>query len=615
MSADHYPLRRPDRSRRKRRVGIVLAVLAILLALLLVAWLWALPAFIDQRLTQMLADRTGRQVTIDSVTLTPWRSRVTLEGLSIAGQGNTPVFSSRRVVATLDWQSLSASGWRFEHIDFDAPRLQLIWRADGEWNLAQLFGGGSGGGQGTPLRIARLTASDARLDWINRRPDEPLTLTLEHLNLEARGYDNTAQRPFSLSGQADWNGGTLNGEGEMGFSPWTLDIDLTAEQVPLTTLSGYLAHVVRAQPSAGALGAQIRLRAGRASNDGTRVSGHGQVAGLEMLDASGKQPIARAERFAVDGLTFASAQPELTAERVTLEGPWLDVTIDEQLDTNLTAWRPPKSSSDGSGGADGGDGMRYAIDTLAIERGAVAFSDRHLPRPFTIDFSALNGEWRQINSAQEGDGRLTLEGQVADGSPMRIEGAFDPLGKAMQGNLNLHFERLDLKTFALYLREFGGYAVEQGQATLDLEYRLEQGRLKAQNHLVLHQLQLGEEVDASATDLPLKTLVGVLKSDDGLIELDIPMRLPLDDPGSVDFGSVAGQAIREALENLVSSPLETLSEVVGGGGEDSDRSDDESSEKGAGSENGANNAQDEAESTDNSGGDSATLYEHARTRE
>ncbi len=591
-----------------RRLGIGLSVLAALVLLFLVAWLWALPAYIDQRLSQTLAERSGRQVTIDDVTLTPWRHQVTLEGLRIAGQADTPVFSSQRVVATFDWHSLFESGWRFERIDLKAPRLQLIWRSGGAWNLARLFGGGGGGGS-APLRIAQLNVSDGRLDWINRRPDEPLTLSLKSLDLEVRHYDNSDDRPFSLQGQADWNGGTLKGAGEMGFSPWTVDVDLEADQVPLTTLSGYLAYVVRAEPAAGSLGAQIRLRAGRASDAGTQVNGQGEVAGLEMRDPEEDQSIARAERVAVEGLRFASAQPELTAERVLLAAPWLDVTIDEQLDTNLTAWRPPSSNggSEDSGSARGG--MHYALDTLAIKHGAVAFSDRHLPRPFELDFSALNGEWRQLNSDQPGDGQLSLEGQVADGSPLRIEGAFDPLGDALNGNLNLHFEHLDLETLAPYLREFGGYAVERGQATLDLDYRLDQGRLKAQNHLVLHRLKLGEEVDASATDLPLKTLVGVLKSDDGTIKLDIPMRLPLDDPGSVDFGSVAGQAIREALENLVSSPLETLSEVVGGS---DDGSSGDTSANGEGTSSGESN---ESGGSDKSREDGSALYERARTRQ
>ncbi|WP_280563278.1 DUF748 domain-containing protein [Chromohalobacter sp. 48-RD10] len=611
MPHSHRSMSRPT---RKRRLGIGLSVLTTLVLLLLVTWLWALPAYIDQRLSQTLAERSGRQVTIEDVTLPPWRHQVTLDGLRIAGQADTPVFSSQRVVAILDWHSLFESGWRFERIDLEAPRLQLIWRSGGAWNLAQLFGS-DGGGESAPLRIAQLNVSDGRLDWINRRPDKPLTLSLTNLALEARHYDNSDDRPFSLQGQADWNGGTLKGEGEMGFSPWTVDVDLDADQVPLTTLSGYLTHVVRAEPAAGSLGAQIRLRAGRASDAGTQVNGQGVIEALVMRDPKKDQTIARAERFAVEGLTFASAQPELTAARVSLAAPWLDVTIDEQLDTNLTAWRPPASSggSEDDGSESGssedessaGQGMHYALDALSIERGAVAFNDRHLPRPFELDFSALNGEWRQLDSDQPGDGQLSLEGQVADGSPLRIEGAFDPLGDVMNGNLNLHFERLDLETLAPYLREFGGYAVERGQATLDLDYRLDQGRLQAQNHLVLHRLKLGEEVDTSATELPLKTLVGVLKSDDGTIELDIPMRLPLDDLGSVDFGSVAGQAIREALENLVSSPLDTLSEVVGDGGanhlDDAElAADGESNEGGTG---------------DKDGEDASAIYEHADTRQ
>ncbi|MCI0510196.1 uncharacterized protein DUF748 [Chromohalobacter marismortui] len=578
-------------SARQRRLGIALSMLAALVLLLLIAWLWALPAYIDQRLSQALTERSGRQVTIDDVTLTPWRHQVTLDGLRIAGQADTPVFSSRRVVAILDWHSLFEPGWRFERIDLTAPRLQLIWRASGEWNLVKLFGG-TGSGEAMPLRITRLTVSDGRLDWINRRLDEPLTLSLQRLDLEARDYDNRDDRPFTLQGQAKWNGGTLKGNGEMGFAPWTLDIELDADQVPLTTLSGYLAQVVRAAPAAGSLGAQIRLRAGRASDTGTRIHGQGEIAGLEMRDPATDEPVARAERVSITGLTFTSAQPELIVEQISLAAPWLEVTIDEQLDTNLDVWRPPQQT----GGGSEGTGIRYTFDTLIIERGAVAFTDRHLPRPFEIDFSALNGKWQAINSAQAGDGQLLLEGQVSDGSPLRIEGAFDPLSDALNGNLNLHFERLDLETFAPYLRKFGGYAVEGGQATLNLDYRLVQGRLIAKNHVVLHRLELGEEVNASATDLPLKTLLDVLKSEDGVIELDIPMHLPLDEPSAVDFGSVIGQAIREALENLVTSPLETLSAVV----------DDDGERRENGTEDGSGESDKRSEA-------GPALYERART--
>ena len=99
------------------------------------------------------------------------------------------------------------------------------------------------------------------------------------------------------------------------------------------------------------------------------------------------------------------------------------------------------------------------------------------------------------------------------------------------------------------------------------------------------------------------------QNDDGVIELDIPMRLPLDNPGSVDFGSVAGQAIREALENLVSSPLETLSEVAGGGGEDGS---DAGNDSGTGQTSAARS---DAESTESDEDGPTALYERARTRQ
>ena len=86
MPHSHRSTARPA---HKRRLGWGLSVLAGVAVLLLVAWWWALPAYIDHRLSQMLTERSGRQVTIDDVTLTPWRHQVTLDGLRIAGQADT----------------------------------------------------------------------------------------------------------------------------------------------------------------------------------------------------------------------------------------------------------------------------------------------------------------------------------------------------------------------------------------------------------------------------------------------------------------------------------------------------------------------------------------------
>lgn len=568
-------LRQPRQSngaRHSRAWLAALIVVAVLATMVVIAWLWVLPYYIEKRLVDTYSSMTGREVTIDTVSIAPFSSRVILDGVSIAGEEETPVFASERIVAVIRMSSLHSAGWHLDRLALDAPRLQMIQQSDGEWNLEHLFGDDESpdNEDSTPVRIDRIQVERGQLEWINHRPTEPVTLSLESLKGEARGYDSTSEEPFSLKGQADWNGGTLSGEGEMGFAPWTVHVELDIEEVPLDTLSGYLAHVLRARVGNGLIDARIQVQAGAVSDTGTRVAGSGGVEGVDMVAPEDDASLATADRLSIEELRFESETPRLAVDRIVLEAPWLDVTLDENLNTNLGAWRSPQRRGEN----EEGPGLAYALEALVVEGGAVAFTDRHMAQPFEVDLSSLSGEWRDMTSAREGDGPLRLEGMVADGSPMRIEGTFDPFGEMLQGHLELHFDSLPLTTFAPYLVEFGGYEIEGGEATLDLDYRIEDGELRAVNHLLLRRVELGEQVDDSVTDLPMRALVEVLQSDDGTIDLDVPMRLPLDDPSAVDFGDIAGQAIREALENALSSPLEAFREAVKAQREESD--DDES---------------------------------------
>ena len=71
--------------------------------------------------------------------------------------------------------------------------------------------------------------------------------------------------------------------------------------------------------------------------------------------------------------------------------------------------------------------------------------------------------------------------------------------------------------------------------------------MKAQNRLVLEQLQLGEQVDSpDAVDLPIKLAVALLKDTEGKIDIELPVAGNLKDP---QF-SVA-PIVWQTLRNLV----------------------------------------------------------------
>jgi len=598
-----------------RYKGRWLAGLLLVAVVLVIGWQWALPRYVASRLTDTLTAMTGREVTIRNVDVTPWRATVQLEGLRIAGEaGQPPVLASREVDARLAWSSLWHSGWHVERLHFTAPRLRLIWREGGAWNLAQLFGGGGGGD--APLRIDRLTAEQGRFDWVNRRPSRPVTLSLASASLTATGYDSRDATPMNLDVKADWAGRPFSAEGTLGFAPWQADLAFRVEALPVDVLSGYVAYLTRAEVQRGTLSGQVRLRTGASSSSGTTLTAQGSLADLRVTTPDGA-PLGRFSHVAVEGLHFDSDAARLTIDAIRLANPWWQVTIDEALTTNLGVWLPPGGESGQAQGQ--GRGLRWSLARLTVSDGRVALEDRHLSRPVSLDLAALHGDWTGLG-AGEGGGALALDGRVDGESPLHIEGTFQPLKRPLQGDMTLHVEQLALTTLAPYIRRFGGYRIEQGRLTLDAAYRIRDGRLQAETHVALHRLDLGEPVPGEAPDLPARLLVGLLQGDDGVIRFEVPVTIRLDDP-ELDVGSVVGQAIREALENLVSSPLETLSAVVGGEADEDGGETPAGPDAGSGSTDGGQPdspalAGDKTESQGSpTGSPTGSLYQRAKTRE
>ncbi|MFO7764931.1 MAG: hypothetical protein R6V33_00710, partial [Pelovirga sp.] len=112
--------------------------------------------------------------------------------------------------------------------------------------------------------------------------------------------------------------------------------------------------------------------------------------------------------------------------------------------------------------------------------------------------------------------------------------------------------------------QFAGRRIAAGRADFDLRYVLEDGRLNAGNHIILRDLRLGERFDhPDATDLPLGLVIALLKDNDGVISVDIPVQGNVNDP-EFSFGPAIRSALTNILQSIISSPFSLLASLVGG---------------------------------------------------
>jgi hypothetical protein len=89
-----------------------------------------------------------------------------------------------------------------------------------------------------------------------------------------------------------------------------------------------------------------------------------------------------------------------------------------------------------------------------------------------------------------------------------IKGALNPFNPMASLDIATSFKRVELTTLTPYSGKFAGFRIRKGRLNLDLHYLITNGQLKAENKVVVEQLQLGEKVDSpDAVDLPIRLAV------------------------------------------------------------------------------------------------------------
>ena len=125
---------------------------------------------------------------------------------------------------------------------------------------------------------------------------------------------------------------------------------------------------------------------------------------------------------------------------------------------------------------------------------------------------------------------------------------------------------LELAPLSTYAAKYAGYAIERGKLSMDLAYRIApDGRLDAQNQVILNQLTFGDKIDSpSATKLPVLLAVALLKDRHGVIDINLPVSGSVSDP-QFSVGALVWKVLLNLIGRALTAPFSLL---AGGAGED-----------------------------------------------
>lgn len=414
------------------------------------------------------------------------------------------------------------------------------------------------------LQVAQADLSGYQLHLQDRLPDTDVNLELAPLNISISDFDSAASTPFRLQLQTGVNGdGNLSAAGEVNLRPLSARLDIASRDINLQLARAYVEPLVDIQLRSGLMDGDLKLQLRGTAPLDLAITGEASVSQLHVVDSDRKRDLLKWQQLQVTGINYRS--DSLSIERISLHRPYVRFIVNENLTTNfsdLIVKQPgqPEPSTPASDKPP----MALRIGGIDIHDGSANFADFSLTPNFATAMGQLNGRISTIDNQRPLVANVDISGRVDRYAPVTIKGGLTPFDPLNSLDIATRFRNVELTTLTPYSGKFAGYRIRKGRMNLDLEYRIQQGQLNAQNKLLLEGLQLGEKVDSpDAVDLPVRLAVALLKDTNGNIDLSIPVSGDLNNP-EFSVMPLVWQTLRNLLLRATQAPFKFIAGLVSG---------------------------------------------------
>lgn len=500
--------------------------------------------------------------------------------LALAGQGDAPALSAD----TLDVSGISFS--LTEHyasvaqVAVDGLEVSAVKGGDGELNWLRPLAAKAGetadnagetaaaDGAGFRWSVDNIALSNSQVHWRDEQLDTPADLSLQGIELTLGKLSQQLDEPVPYQLAAGLaGGGRLQARGQATLMPFTLETALTASEVALGQFEPYVQSATNLAIRDGRLtvDGELDLDGQKEPMTGT-FSGTGDVVALELGLKDDDEPLLGWQSLQLAPIEYNLAPARLEIGTVTLAAPRAQVTKFADGDQNLNriarTEAEPAGASEDAGTTDGGDGMIFRIGEFVLQDGEVSYTDRNISPTFATRLHALNGSVTGLSNIPPQQGQVAIQGRIGELGRVDFGGSLGAIGGEDTTELKLDMSQLSLPTLSPYFGRYVGYNVDSGKLNLDLTYQITGKHLKADNLVVLDQLELGQEVDSpDAVNAPVELGLALLRDRDGVIEVDLPVEGDLNDP-EFRVGRVVARAFVNLLVKAAASPFSMLGSVV-----------------------------------------------------
>jgi uncharacterized protein involved in outer membrane biogenesis len=546
-----------------------------------------LDAYLEDNLPLKLASgmvqlRGSYQFDLQPLSLELTLPSVNVRELSLAERGATA--AAPVVIPQIDLDSVAFSLSRrdvgVKRIGVRGAHIDVAREKDGSLNLARL-------GKASPRSSAEKPAEAQSAPWTvhadvialeeatlaaeDRTTSPPARVRLTPIAVTVNDWSTASNARLKLDAKIGIDGrGLLAVRGDLGQEPPSANLAIDLKDFPLAVLQPYVAQSTAMTLHSGRLGVKgdVAFTAPADKPVASKFAGEVRIDDVRTTDQVAREDFVKWRSLAITGIQFQQQPDRLRIDRIVARQPYARVIIAEDGGVNVAqVLAPQKEAPEKKQETRASAPFPISIRTVQVIDGSANFADHSLQPNFASGIVGLNGQVTGLSSAPESRAKVALSGSVDQYSPVELTGEVNLLSAAVYSDLALKFSNIELTTFNPYSGKFAGYAISKGKLSTAMKYRVEERKLDAQHHIVVDNLEFGEETHSKdAAPIPIKFGVALLKDKRGVIELDLPVSGTLDDP-EFRLGPLIWKAVVGLLSKIVTAPFKAIGAMFGGGDE------------------------------------------------
>ena len=426
----------------------------------------------------------------------------------------------------------------------------------------------------------RLLLDRFRVVFEDRSLGTPARNTVSELSVRGENFSTVKNARGKAAIRARINNkGAIRLVGTLGMYPVAARFNVEAQGIEMLPFQPYLADQINFLLTGGAIGTKgnFTLEPGNDGSSKLGFQGDLQVTDFSSVESSGKSDLLKWKSLALGGIQFSMQPVQLRVGDIALADFYSRVVIAPDGKINLQNLVAKKKEEAGketttsepatqTATAPAPTAPQITIGKINLQGGNVNFSDFFVKPNYSVNLTQFQGSISELKAEAAGD--VLLQAKIDDSSPVEINGKINPLGKDLYLDIKVKATDIELGPLTPYSAKYVGYGIEKGKLSLDVQYRVENRKISAENKIILNQLTFGEKIESpTATKLPVLLAVALLKDRNGVIDVNLPIGGSLDDP-QFSVGGIVLQLFMNIIVKAVTSPFTLLASAFGGGGEE-----------------------------------------------